>query len=95
MSKRKLNIKVDGNDIEDTHSEKLLGLIVNNEMTWKDYLEKLRTKDNFQGLLPQLSQRVGLLKRLVKIVPRKKFNMLSNGIFNSKLLYCLQVFSNV
>ena len=47
---RKLNIKVDGNDIEDTQSEKLLGLIVNNEMTWKDYLSIWREVEN-QGQL--------------------------------------------
>ena len=92
-----LKVTVDGNEVHATHSEKLLGLIVNSEMTWKDYLygEKWRNKDNFKGLLPQLSQRVGMLKRLVRIVPKKKFQTLSQGIFNSKLLYCLQVFSNV
>ena len=92
-----LKVYVDGNEVEATHSEKLLGLVVNSEMTWKDYLygEKWRTKDNFPGLLTQLSQRVGMLKRLVKVVPRARFNMLSHGIFNSKVLYCLQVFSNV
>ena len=70
---------------------------MNSEMTWKDYLygETWRSKDNLPGLLPQLSQRVGLLKRLVKIVPKRKFKMLSYGIFNSKLIYFLQVFSNV
>ena len=94
---RKLKINVDGNEVEATHSEKLLGLVVNSEMTWKDYLhgEKWRTKENFPGLLTQLSQRVGMLKRLVKVVPKARFNMLSQGIFNSKVLYCLQVFSNV
>ena len=94
---RKLKVVVDGNEVEATHSEKLLGLIVNCEMTWKDYLygENWRVKDNFPGLLSQLSQRVGMLKRLVKIVPKIKFITLSQGIFNSKLLYCLQVFSNV
>ena len=93
----KLKVTVDGNEVYATHSEKLLGLIVNSEMTWKDYLygEKWRNKDNFIGLLPQLSKRVGMLKKLVKIVPMKKFKTLSQGIFNSKLLYCLQVFSNV
>ena len=63
---RKLKVEVDGKEVEASFSEKLLGLIVNCELTWKDYLygESWRSQDNFPGLLPQLSQRVGMLARL-------------------------------
>ena len=36
-----------------------------------------------------------MLKLLSKIVPGSKFKMLCQGIFYSKILYCLQVFGNV
>ena len=61
-------INVCGNVIEETKSEKLLGLVVNNELSWKQYLhgEKWRPikEENFEGLLPKLSKRIGLLTRL-------------------------------
>ena len=93
----KLEVEVCGNRVQETESEKLLGLIVNNSLTWKDYLygENWRTKDNSQGLLPQLSQRVGLLRRVVHLMPQERFKQISNGLFHSKLVYCLQVFGNV
>ena len=36
-----------------------------------------------------------MLKRLVKVMPADKFKNISNGIFTSKLIYCLQLFGNV
>ena len=34
----KLAIEVDGQRIEETESEKLLGVIINNKLSWKDHL---------------------------------------------------------
>ena len=92
-----MQVNVCGANIEDTKSEKLLGLIVNNQLSWKEYLhgEQWRKEDNAKGLIPQLSQRAGILSKLVKIMPPKRFNLFCNGLFYSKLLYCLQVFGNV
>ena len=36
-----------------------------------------------------------MLKRLSKVMPANKFNNVSQGIFSSKLTYCLQLFGNV
>ena len=86
-----MEINVCGERVMETKSEKLLGLIVNGEMTWKEYLygEKWRTKkeDNFIGLIPKLAKRVGLLKQMRNKMDDKTFNMVSNGIFNSLLIY--------
>ena len=69
-------MKVCGNEVESTESEKLLGLIVNNQLTWRDYLtgEKRRTpeSENLPGLFSQLSQRIGMLRKLVNIVPKER-----------------------
>ena len=36
-----------------------------------------------------------MLKRLSKVMPKNKFKNVSEGIFTSKLIYCLQLFGNV
>ena len=92
-----MKINVCGSDIEDTKSEKLLGLVIDNKLSWKEtlYGEKWRSDGNAKGLIPQLSQRAGLLSKIVHLMPPHRFKLFCNGIFYSKLLYCLQVFGNV
>ena len=66
-------------------------------MTWAEYLygEQWRESENAKGLIAQLSQRVGLLKKIVRLMPKSRFNMVCQGLFYSKLLYCLQIVGNV
>ena len=93
-----LRVNVAGATIEETKSEKLLGIIVNNEMTFREHLygEQWREnkEDNHQGLIPQLAKRIGILRRLVHLMPPHTFKMVSQGLFDSKMLYCLQLFGN-
>ena len=56
-----LKISVDGKKIVESSSEKLLGSVFNNKLTWQNHL--YGDKDNM-GLVPQLSKRLGMLKRL-------------------------------
>ena len=83
-----IKINVCGQTVTESSSEKLLGLIVNNKQTWKDYLygEQWRDRGNAPGLIPQLSQRVGLLKRVVHLMPPKRFNTISKEFFTPKYL---------
>ena len=73
-----------------------MGVIVNNHLTWKEHLhgESWRTENNNPGLIPQLSQRLGIIKKLSKYTSKKKLKMLISGLFYSKLSYCLPLFSN-
>ena len=87
-----LAIEVDGQRIEETDSGKLLGVIINNKISWKDHL--YGDKDN-SGLDSQLKQRVGTLRRLSKYMSTERLKMMVSGIFYSKLMYCLPVFGNV
>ena len=92
-----LKIVVDGKEVIETKSEKLLGVILNDKMTWQDHLygEKWREKGkNSPGLIPQLSKRLGILKKLSASASKKKLRMLSFGLFYSKLAYCLPLFTN-
>ena len=52
-------------------------------------------KDNITGLIPKLSQRVGMLTMLNKYLSRKQFKAACDGLFTSCLLYCLPLYSNV
>ena len=92
-----VSVNVCGHNIVETESEPLLGLTVNNKLTWSNYLhgEQWRVSGNKSGLISQLSQRVGLLSQISKFMSRSKIRLISNGLFYSKLLYCLQVYSHV
>ena len=87
-----LTIQVDGKEVVETESEKLLGVVVNNKLTWQHHLHG-DTENT--GLIPQLKQRVGILRRLSKYMNKSRLRMMGNGIFYSKLVYCLPVFGNV
>ena len=87
-----MKIEVEGETIEESESEKLLGVVLNNKLTWKNHL--YGDKNN-QGLIPQLSTRIGTMKLLSKFMTREKLQYFANGIFYSKLTYCLAVFGNV
>ena len=92
-----IQIEVCGEMVTESSAEKLLGVIVSNDFSWKVHLygNNKTGKDKITGVITKLSQRVGMLKRLSTVMPAKKFNNVSQGIFNSKLTYCLQLFGNV
>ena len=95
---RPMEIQVDNKIVMETKSEKLLGVIINNEMTWTEHLygETWRDGDkNASGLIPQLTQRVGILRRLSRYMTKTRLKLFSHGLFYSKLNYCLPVFGNV
>ena len=90
--KEKMVIQVDGKEVVETTSEKLLGVVINNEMTWKHHLHG---DDDNEGLIPQLSKRIGILKKLSSRMSRERLKLFASGLFYSKLSYCLPVFGNV
>ena len=85
-------IVVDEKEIVETPSEKLLGVVINNELTWKNHL--YGDSEN-EGLTTQLSRRIGMLSKMSKYMNKDNLKYFANGIFYSKLNYCLPVFGNV
>jgi hypothetical protein len=79
-----LAIEVDGQRIEETASEKLLGMVVNNRLSWKEHLHG--DQEN-PGLIRQLKQRVGTMRRLSKYMSKERLKMMVSGIFYLKLMY--------
>ena len=88
---RVLTVKVGEQDIEESQSEKLLGITISNNLSWNSFLYG----SNNVGLLSQLSQRIGIIKQICKYMSINQLNSVINGLFMSKLLYCLPLFSNV
>ena len=87
-----MSIQVDDKEIFETESEKLLGIVINNSLTWKNHLYGDSEND---GLIPQLAKRIGILKKLSKRMSKSRLAQFAFGIFYSKLSYCLPVFRNV
>jgi hypothetical protein len=77
-----IKINVDGYQVEESESERLLGIIINNRMTWEHHL--YGNEDN-KGLIPKLSQRSMIIWKLSRIMPQKRLKMISEGIFFSLL----------
>ena len=86
------SVAVDGQMKKETESEKLLGITVNNKLNWKNHLygDEVNT-----GLLKQLSQRIGMLRKIRKFVTIPIFKNVLNGMFNSKLIYRITVYGGV
>jgi hypothetical protein len=51
--------------------------------------------DEHEGLIPQLSKRIGVLKKLSTRMSKERLKLFAAGIYYSKLSYCLPVFGNV
>ena len=81
-----------GDEVKESQSEKLLGLTINNTLTWHHHLHG--DEDN-KGLLPTLSQRVGILRKLRQFTPDRKFRQLVSGLFTSKMMYGATVWGGV
>ena len=89
---KKLRINICGELKEESESEKLLGVWVNNTLTWKD---PIFGNEEESGLIKQLSKRIGILKKLRPLMSDKKFQQAVAGLFTSKLIYCITVWGGI
>ena len=66
LEDRVLKVRVGDNTVEETKDEKLLGILMSNNYCWNSHLNGngKKGKDKVMGLLPKLSQRVGMLGKL-------------------------------
>ena len=83
---------VDRHVVRESSCENLLGMIINNNLTWHNHLHGDRSN---KGLLSKLSQRAGLIRRLSHFMPQERLKIISNGIFFSLLSYGLPVYGSV
>ena len=76
--------------IKPTEVERLLGAFIHQDMKWTEYL---RTNDN--SLLHCLNQRVGAMKKVAHAVFFRARLMVANGIFMSKLIFMISLWSGL
>ena len=74
---------IEGNSVQSTHSEKLLGLHINSDFEWSTHIDKISIK---------LKKRIGLLRRIRNRVPKDKIVMIAEAIFNSTIRYGIAVY---
>ena len=72
--------------------KRLLGVIVNNTMTWEHHLYG---NEDHRGLVPKLTQRAGVIRKLSFIISEDRLKAIAEGIFFSLLNYCTEIFGNV
>ena len=81
---RMMTPTVAGHEVTESTSERLLGIIINNTMTWEHHL--YGDSEN-KGLLSKLSQRSGIIRKLSFIMPKDKLCIFAEGLFSSELLH--------
>ena len=67
-----LKIEVAGHEVTESTSERLLGMVINNTMTWEHHLYG---NDEHKGLISKLSQRSGIIWKLSFIMPKDKLRI--------------------
>ena len=87
-----LLVNVAGHRVHESKSEKLLGMVINNTLTWYNHLYG---DDNNQGLISKLSQRAGIVRKLSYMMPPHLLKSIANGIFFSLLSYGIQLYGSV
>ena len=78
---RTFSVNVAGHIVQESSSEKLLGVIVNQNLTWADHLHG---NQEHKGLISKLSQRAGIIKILSKIMPPERLKIIAKGRIQKK-----------
>ena len=84
-SNQSLNLTFDGESINQVISERVLGVYIDNHLTWSTHIEKLHQK---------LLKRIAVLARVRKYVPKHYRLMLYNASIKPLFEYCCSVCSN-
>ena len=86
QKQRILNLNIEINtpteDIKPIKSEKLLGIFIQNNLKWTDYIQ-----NNDKSLIKQLTSRLNALRMICGVASFKARLMIANGIFCSKLIF--------
>ena len=77
---------INGNNVEIKESEKLLGVIIDENLNWNSHIYG---NNDSEGLLINLSQKICHLNRLSHICDSKTLLNIANGIFMSSLSFAM------
>lgn len=76
------DIGFEGAKIQESKHVKLLGVVINKSQTWKDHLDALK---------PELSRRIGGLRRLAHHLPKRIVTQLVQPFYTAKAVYGLEI----
>ena len=79
-------IRVGSTHIEGTDSTKLLGIFINDKQDWTNHYKSLRNA---------LSQRLFIIRRIQRLIPKGKVLGIEHSFWLSKLRYGLQLCTKV
>ena len=77
-------MSIAGENLESKESEKLLGVQMSSDLSWKCHIDHICSKMN---------QRLGILRRLKNKVPQEKLRIIAGAIFTSVARYGIPVYS--
>ena len=75
----KVSMKTDKIELENTSSDKFLGIIIDTKLNFKEHLE---------GILKKASRKVNVLSRITRYMNLTKRKLLMNSFFKSQFNYC-------
>ena len=82
MMNLSVNIITPTEVIKPIKSEKLLGIFIQDDLKWSDYIQ-----NNEKSLIKQLTSRLNALRMISRVACFKTRRMIANGIFCSKLIF--------
>ena len=84
-----VTIQTDTEEIKPTSTVKLLGCHLQENLKWTQHI-----RDNEENLMQSLNKRLYAVSKISKISSFKTRKMIANGIFHSKLVYMINVWSS-
>jgi hypothetical protein len=85
LSNDNLNVAINGENLENVDSQKVLGLIIDKNLTWKPHIDRLHV---------ELSKIIGLLWRNRHILCKINKLMFYNSYIQSKIDFCLPIWGS-
>ena len=79
------SLSIDGNPIASVSSTSYLGVIIDQDMTWKAHIDKIRK------LIAPL---VGIISKIRHIVPKSILLLLYNSMILPHICYCIEIWGN-
>ena len=76
---KKVSMNIDNIELENTSSEKLLGITIDSELNFKEHLE---------GIIKKASRKVNMLSRIKSYMNLTKRKSLMNSFLTSQFNYC-------
>ena len=83
------SVEVGGIVVEESDQHRILGIKVNNELSWGDHVF------GKGSLLQSINQRVGALKRISRFIPSTYMSQIANAIVVSKVRYGAAIYGPI